>query len=96
MIELGWARGRAFGASCVRPAHDLNELYCRTRSAQAEAERHGFAGMAAALADMAANLAREPGVDPAMVRALAGHDPAGPGGAPALDGASGGRPPLGG
>lgn len=61
---------------------DLNELYCQTKAAQAQAERHGFAGMAAALAEVAVGLATEPGVDPTVVRAFAGGEPAGGMGAP--------------
>lgn len=77
MVDLGWTAGRTTGASDARPVHDLNELYWRTKAAQAEAERHGFAGMAAALGEMAAKLACEPGVDPALVGALAGGGLAG-------------------
>lgn len=77
MIDLGWREGRALGASRGLPAHDLNELYCRTKAAQVEAERHGFAGMAAAFRH-AARLASEPGVDLATVRTLASHDAACP------------------
>lgn len=79
MTNLGRAAGQALGTSQGRPVHGLNELYCRTRAAQAEAERRGFAGMAA-------KLAREPGVDPAMVRALARHGGRDPGRAAALGG----------
>jgi hypothetical protein len=78
MIDLGWMQGRRFDAPHGRMVHDLNELYCRTKAAQAQAECHGFSGMASALAHLAAALAREPGVDPAMVRALADDPPIAP------------------
>jgi hypothetical protein len=56
-----------------RWVEDLTELYCQTRAAQVLAEQHGFAGTAAALADIAATLAWEPGVDPTVVWTVGGR-----------------------
>lgn len=57
MIDLSGMPNPGFGAPFGRWEEELNELYCRTKAAQAQAEQHGFAGMAAALAEMAATLA---------------------------------------
>ncbi len=76
MIDLGWIGRQALGASQDRPARALSGPCCRPKAAQAQAERHDLTGLAAALVDAAATLAREPGVDPAAVQALAGGRPA--------------------
>ncbi len=76
MTDLTSMRDHLIVAPRRQWVNDLNELYCQIKAAQAEAERHGFAGMAAALAEVAAGLARAPGVDPSMVRAFAGGEPA--------------------
>lgn len=71
MIDLSRIQDHPNVAPQERWVDDLSELYGRTKAAQAQAEQCGFEGMAAALADMAAALAREPGVDPTRVWALA-------------------------
>jgi hypothetical protein len=61
MIDLSLMRDHPIVAPPRRWVDDLNELYVQTKAAQAQAERHGFEGTAAALADCAATLAWEPG-----------------------------------
>jgi hypothetical protein len=77
MIDPSFMRDHPVVAPPVRWVDDLSELYSRTKAAQAQAEQHGFAGTAAALADIAATLAWEPGVDPVVVWAHAGCSPTG-------------------
>lgn len=83
MIDLSQMRDHPIVAPHVRWVDDLSELYCRTKAAQAQAEQHGFTGTAAALANIAATLAWEPGVDPTVVWAHSGSSPTGPTEAPA-------------
>ncbi len=83
MIDLSRMQDHPVLAPCERWVDDLNELYCRTKAAQAQAERHGFSGMAAALAEVADKLAWEPSVDPTVVWALAGCSSTNRPGAPA-------------
>jgi hypothetical protein len=91
MIDLSLMRDHPTVAAPRRWVEDLNELYCQTKAAEVLAEQHGFAGTAAALADIAATLAWEPGVDPTVVWAVGGCRPAsrtGPSGAGKPRGAS--------
>ena len=82
MIDLSQMRDHPVIAPHVRWVNDLGALYSRTKAAQAQAEQHGFVGTAAALADIAATLAWELGVDPTTARTLTGSSAASPAGAP--------------
>lgn len=69
MGDLSWMRTRTSDEPCAWPLEDLNDLYCRTRVAEAQAEAGGFSGTAAALAAIATAMAEAPGVN----RKLAGQ-----------------------
>lgn len=75
MSDLGPTRSRKENAPEGRPLEELNELYCRTKVAEAQAAEQGFAGTAAALAAIAALMAEEPGMDHGLVRRLARSAP---------------------
>lgn len=63
-LEHDRLRFHARSSHCSAPegwVDDLNKLHMQTKVAQAQAQRQGFEGTAAALADLAARPAWEPG-----------------------------------
>lgn len=77
MIDPSRTRDRALDASGGRLTDELDELYRLTKAAQARAEWEGFAGIAAALADIADLLTLEGDVDAALAGGPTGRGPAG-------------------
>lgn len=70
MGDLSWTRAGQAHAPWASPIEDLNELYWRTKAAEACAEASGFPGMAAALSDIASAMAALSGVDRELVERL--------------------------